>query len=560
MAANIHNKLKLLQLKYLMMFFNFIAISIGVFTVFILSYRSISPPTPEIERLTWRIALVLEPIGFFLLIGLIILFERPIRRYLDLTYQRAAIPPELEMKARQRLLNEPFFLIGLDFIWWMLAAALYPISYYQYSAGEMIIGRALLQNILIGLVTTTTAFFILEYVLQKMMVPYFFPTGGLYMTPKTLRIRIRNRLAALLVACNLVPFLAIFAILRGTYRIDLDPAKLMEMLRPAIMSVVIFGVVVGVGLTLLVSGTITRPLNEIIRVLKRVRDGHFDGKVRVTSNDEIGYTGDVINEMTEGLKERNRMRSALELAKEVQQHFLPDSDPLIPGLDIAGRSIYCERTGGDYLDYLDFGTPQAGRVGIAVGDVSGHGIPSALLMASVRASLRQRIQLPGSLADIISDVNRHMAQDVRESGRFMTLYYSEINTRKQTIQWVRAGHDPAIFYDPETDVFEDLKGPGLALGVDSEWQYSENQRSGLKPGQIILMATDGIWEARNPEGQTFGKKALRDIIRQNAAASAQELLRAILLAVESFREGIPSEDDVTLVIIKVEPAFAKSSP
>ena len=545
-------RFKLLQLKYQMMIFNFIAISIGVSTVFILSYQSISPPTPEIERLTWRIAFILEPIGFLAFIVLIIRFERPIRRYLDLTYQQAPIPPELEMKARQRVLNEPFFLIGLDFFWWMIAAALYPISYYQYSAGEMIIGRALLQNILIGLVTTTTAFFILEYVLQKMMVPYFFPAGGLYMTPRTLRIRIRNRLAALLLACNLVPFLAIFAIVRGTYRIDLDPVKLVEILRPAILSVVIFGVVAGIGLTLLVSGTITRPLNEIIRVLKRVRDGHFDRKVRVTSNDEIGYTGDVINEMTEGLKERNRMRSSLELAKEVQQHFLPDSDPFIPGLDIAGRSIYCERTGGDYFDYLDFGSPEANRVGIAVGDVSGHGIPSALLMASVRASLRQRALLPGNLADIISDVNRHLAQDVQESGRFMTLFCSEIDTRRRTIRWVRAGHDPAIFYDPESDAFEDLKGPGLALGVDNEWQYIENQQSNLKPGHIILMCTDGIWEAHNPQGQTFGKAALRDIIRQNAIASAHDLLQAILQAVDGFREGIPPEDDATLVVVKVD--------
>ena len=543
-----------------MMIFNFIAISIGVTTVFILSYRSISPPTPEIEHLTARIAFVLEPIGFLLFIGLTIFFERPIRRFLDLTYQQAAIPPELEAKARQRLLNEPFFLIGLDFLWWMLAAALYPISYYQYNAGEMIVGRALLQNILVGLVTTTTAFFILEYVLQKMMVPYFFPNGGLYMTPKTLRIRIRNRLAALLLACNLVPFLAIFAILRGTYRIDIDPAELVDMLRPAILSVVIFGVVVGIGLTLLVSGTITRPLNEIIRVLKRVRDGYFDRKVRVTTNDEIGYTGDVINEMTEGLKERDRMRSSLELAQEVQQHFLPDSDPLVPGLDIAGRSIYCERTGGDYFDYLDFGHHEAGRIGIVVGDVSGHGIPSALLMASVRASLRQRVLLPGSLADIISDVNRHLARDVQESGRFMTLFYSEVDTRKQTIHWVRAGHDPAIFYDPVSDVFEELKGPGLALGVDGGWQFTENQRSKLKPNQIILMATDGIWEAHNPGGDTFGKEALRDIIRQNGSAKAQELLQAILQAVEKFREGIPSEDDVTLVVIKIGDMTPQNTP
>ena len=115
---------------------------------------------------------------------------------------------------------------------------------------------------------------------------------------------------------------------RGTYRADLDPAQLLDLLRPTLLTNAIFGISVGIGLTILVSGNITRPLKEIIRVLKRVRDGVFrPERSRVTSNDEIGYTGDVINEMTEGLKERDKMRQSLELAKEVQQNFLPKTDP-----------------------------------------------------------------------------------------------------------------------------------------------------------------------------------------------------------------------------------------
>jgi sigma-B regulation protein RsbU (phosphoserine phosphatase) len=300
-----------------------------------------------------------------------------------------------------------------------------------------------------------------------------------------------------------------------------------------------------------VSGNITRPLKEIIRVLKRVRDGYFDEKVRVTTNDEIGYTGDVINEMTEGLKERDRMRHSLELAKEVQQHFLPDSDPQLGGLDIAGKSIYCERTGGDYYDYLDMGDHRGGKIGIVVGDVSGHGIPSALLMASARSSLRQRALLSGSIAQIVSDVNRQLTRDVEESGRFMTLFCSEIDTHSRSIRWVRAGHDPAIFYDPVTNTFEELKGPGLALGVDADWRYEEHQKTGLQNGQIIVIGTDGIWEAHNSEGGTFGKESLLEIIRQHALVSAQEIVSAIINAVIRFRKGVIPEDDVTLVAIKV---------
>ena len=121
------------------------------------------------------------------------------------------------------------------------------------------------------------------------------------------------------------------------------------------------------------SRNITEPLKEIIQVLKRIRQGQFDERVQVVSNDEIGYTGDVINEMTDGLKERERLKQSLDIAKEVQQNLLPDKDPELEGLDIAGTSIYCEETGGDYYDYLM--TDESGRkkVCVVVGDVADHG-------------------------------------------------------------------------------------------------------------------------------------------------------------------------------------------
>ncbi|MBW2432610.1 MAG: SpoIIE family protein phosphatase [Deltaproteobacteria bacterium] len=544
------SRLTLFRLKNQMFFFNLVGISMGVLTFFILSYRSISPPTPEIERLTFRIALFFEPLFFMFILAATLIFEQPIRHCLDHMYRNEAVPHELAAKARQRLLNEPFFLITLDLLLWLCAAIVYPISFYTYKAGEMIIGRALIQNLLIGLGTMTAAFFILEYVLQK-MAPYFFPNGGLYVTPKTLRVLIRTRLAALIFACNLIPFLALIAIVRGSSRANLDPSVLIELLRPALLANAILGIGVGIGLAILVSGNITRPLKEIIRVLKRVRDGDLDNRVRVTSNDEIGYAGDVINEMTDGLKERNRMRRSLELAKEVQQNFLPKADPTVAGLDIAGKSIYCERTGGDYYDYLHLGNRQTGKIGIVVGDVSGHGISAALLMASARSSLRQRALLSGNIAQIVSDVNRQLTSDVEESGRFMTLFCSEIDVRRQRIRWVRAGHEPAIVYDPANKTFEELKGSGMALGVDESWQYEEKQKRGLARGQIILFGTDGIWETHNPAGQLFGKASLFDIIRKHAARSAEEIVVAIVDALDQFRQGVVPEDDVTLVVVKV---------
>jgi len=288
----------------------------------------------------------------------------------------------------------------------------------------------------------------------------------------------------------------------------------------------------------------------MVLVLKQVTRGKLGLRVNVTSNDEIGYVGDVINDMTEGLIERDRMRQSLDLAMEVQQKLLPKDNLKIDGFDIAGKSIYCDETGGDYYDFIVSGAAENKNIGVAIGDVSGHGIPAALLMATVRSSLRQRLSLPGSIDGIITDVNRQLVCDVEDSGQFMTMFYLNIDAANQTLKWVRAGHEPGIFYDPVTGTFEELKGPGVALGVVDGWQYEMQERSGLAPGQIIVLSTDGVWEAHNPDGEIFGKQRLNKIISQHAAKKAEEIIDAVIAAVNHFQNDSGAEDDITLIVIK----------
>jgi sigma-B regulation protein RsbU (phosphoserine phosphatase) len=119
------------------------------------------------------------------------------------------------------------------------------------------------------------------------------------------------------------------------------------------------------------------------------------------------------------------------------------------------------------------------------------------------------------------------------------------------LEWVRAGHDPGIFYDPEKGLFEDLAGPGLALGINSEWDYVTNRKERLKQGQIIVLGTDGIWEAQNPEGKMFGKEAICRLIRENADADAEALLDVIIESLDHFRDGFSLQDDVTLIVVKI---------
>ena len=202
------------------------------------------------------------------------------------------------------------------------------------------------------------------------------------------------------------------------------------------------------------------------------------------------------------------------------------------GLDIAARSLYCDETGGDYFDFIGNDNKQ---LNVVIGDVSGHGISSAILMASVRAFLRQRAHLHGNLSRILSDVNRQLLTDVEDSGNFMTLFYLRIDPGNRCMRWIRAGHDPAIFYNPFSDRFNDMHGKSPALGIAEQAVFEENERTGLTPGQIIVLSTDGLWEARNKEGNMFGKEPLYQIIRRNRNAVAEDILGTCFESLKEFQ-------------------------
>jgi len=298
------------------------------------------------------------------------------------------------------------------------------------------------------------------------------------------------------------------------------------------------------------SRTVTRPILALVEGAKKLAGGQFDSRVDIRSRDEFGDMGKVFNSVGPRLGELYNVRESLAIAREVQQNLLPKEDPTVDGLDIAGTSVYCDETGGDYYDFIAPPDGQKGKISVIVGDVSDHGIPSALLMTTARALLRQRALLPGGLESIITDVNSRLAEDVEASGRFMTLFYAEIDSREKNIRWVRAGHDPAIVFDPRQDVFTELVGRGLPLGVFNDSSYEEKKRP-IFPGMIVLIGTDGIWEAANPEGEMFGKERLRQVIRMHAHKSAREIIAALLAALDDFCRNGDRKDDVTLVVAKV---------
>jgi sigma-B regulation protein RsbU (phosphoserine phosphatase) len=254
---------------------------------------------------------------------------------------------------------------------------------------------------------------------------------------------------------------------------------------------------------------------------------------------------------TNSQTQMKKVQMSLEQASRIQQTLLPKSDPDVEGYDIAGQSIWCDETSGDYYDFIYPEDWKQEKIGIVVADVIGHGISAALLMTTVRASLRERILSPGSGPAIVSHVNNRLVKDIEELNLFVTMFYSEIDLNQKFFRWVHAGHESAILYDATNDSFKTLGGDGVPLGIMDDWVYEEAETE-ITPGQIILIGTDGIKEACNSQGEYFGNERLMTIVREHAAKAAKDLLNEIFESLNRFRHPAERKDDETLVVVKVK--------
>ena len=504
----------------------------------------------------WLVILSLYPLVICIGTTFQYIVQRPITEMINRLRQGLEIAAAMEEKARRRILNLPVIIGMVNFAMWIVLTALLGIFFVLFRDAPLRISFfVLFRGFMVGYISAILSFFLVEAYSRRRLVRILFPEGKLATTPGTIKLSILRRIRVLYGVGTLAPMLILVGTLLfvlwetgGTTISTADFGR--EFLVFSVILCVIF-IFVGLRLNVLSGKSIIEPITDMMVLVRRVRKGHFKQKVRVVSNDELGVLGDGLNEMTEGLIEREQMRQSLYLAQEVQQTLLPRENPKVDGLDIAATIVYCDETGGDYYDYLDTRQTYPGSFTMAIGDVSGHGIPSALMMATARAFLRQRSTLPGTPADIVSDVNHQITRDFEESGSFMTLFYLSIDPANRSLCWVRAGHDPAILYDPATDKFDELHGAGMALGVDAGGRYEQFQKNDLKPGQVIVLGSDGLWEARNPQGEMFAKEPIHQIIRQFPAATARELLTACFNRFNVFLGDRAPEDDVTLVVMKL---------
>ena len=508
----------------------------------------------------WVGGWILIPITLGVVVGIVIgmqyLIQRPISIGLQHFQFDRDLPAELLEKAKRRLVNLPSILGLTNLITWIVLTCLFmPMMFFLIDMTIPSFFYGFFRFAMIGLIASFISFFLIDEYCRSKLIPVFFPEGRLAALPGTRKISILRRIRVLFGAGTNAPLVQLVGTIGfAVWEVQdyaISAGQFGKMVFAFAIAVYFLFITIALIFNFLAGRSILLPVKEMMRVVDKVRDGDFHQKVRVVSNDELGDLGDGMNEMTAGLIERDQMRQSLYLAKEVQQALLPRSAPEFKGLDIASASIYCDETGGDYYDFFIPDRPDVGRINIVVGDVSGHGISSALLMTTARAFFRQRSALPGKISAVVSDVNRLLAHDVADSGGFMTLFFLSIDRLNRKLSWVRAGHDPAVFYDPLSGTVEELRGSGMAMGIDGDHDYEHFSREDLTVGQIILMGTDGIWEAQNAEGEMFGKDTLYRIIQQYSDSDAKGLLTACLYALDKFRDGVKPEDDVTLVIIKV---------
>ena len=239
----------------------------------------------------------------------------------------------------------------------------------------------------------------------------------------------------------------------------------------------------------------------------------------------------------------------LRIAREVQQRLFPAASPVLPGFDIAGASQPAEATGGDYFDYIPMGN---GRVAFVVGDVTGHGLGPALLMADVRAYLRAVALSHSDIRDILTRAT-HLLGDDFGLERFVSLIILSLAPETRTLTYVNAGHPDGYVLDAGGAIRVHLRAMLPALGLAPETGIPPALHVTLQPGDLVLLMTDGIAEACSPTGEEFGNERALEIVRAAQEHPASDMVRGLFDAVLAFTAAAELQDDITAVVIKVLP-------
>lgn len=289
----------------------------------------------------------------------------------------------------------------------------------------------------------------------------------------------------------------------------------------------------------------------VLVVARRHEDGHFTANdfavfrsVAEQSSFAIGNA-----KIHREANEKRAIESELKNAREVQRILLPQQDPVISGFRISGTNLPARMISGDYYDYVEL---DENRLGIAIADVSGKGVPAGLLMAMCRSVLRSVASSETFPSSALAAVNRQLFPDIRED-MFISMTYGILNAISSTLTLSRAGHEPALLFRRETGQVELLRSPGLALGIDSGTVFervTRDQEIKLDSGDCVLFYTDGVKEAVDAQDEEFGIDRMCESFRLAAPFGAELVLTRLQDELKQFTGEGPQMDDITLVAIE----------
>ena len=248
--------------------------------------------------------------------------------------------------------------------------------------------------------------------------------------------------------------------------------------------------------------------------------------------------------LTEEQMERERLEREQQVASEIQQRFLPAAAPQLEGWELQGISFPCYEIGGDYYDFI---RREDGKLIVALGDVSGKGTAAALLMSSLHAAIHAHAETHDSIVETIGAVNRYLVESI-PANRFVTLFYGELDPKSGALTFLNAGHNPPLIVHAG-GTMEQLAAGGLPLGIMEGAEFREG-RTQLRAGDVLVIYSDGVSEAVNPNGEEFGPTRLYEVVARNLDASAGGIRDRIESALTKFCQGTPAADDITLVIVK----------
>src|SRR2546429_1237804 len=247
--------------------------------------------------------------------------------------------------------------------------------------------------------------------------------------------------------------------------------------------------------------------------------------------------------------EKKRLDHDLEIARDIQRILLPAEAPAINGFQISGINVPARQVSGDYFDYIRV---DEGRLGVAIADVSGKGVPASLIMAICRSVLRAEAARNPSPADVLRKVNRQLYPDIKED-MFISMAYLVLDHQRNGVTLARAGHDAPLLYQQKSQTVTPVKSPGMVVGIDSGSVFDRltiDFAIPLERDDCLVLYTDGVTETLNTEGDEFGLERMMESVRASANDGAQAIVKRIIEDVRDFTGSAPQNDDNTLIAIR----------